>query len=133
MLTLIDTTNSSFKFGANHYRSEVVLLASSLSEHLDSADDEYAESAFAYLYDAITSSPWLIYSMGILGVLVYSESAYPQCLSVRDASIWCLMADVATEVSPSTREDILESLDMLHDDFFTRNGYRNMLNGYGGR
>lgn len=124
MLTLIDTCNSEFKFHASGYQSEIVLLASSLSEHLeDSQDDEYAESSFAYLYDSVTSSPWLIYTLGALAVLVYSEVNYPQCLSVRDSAIWCLMVDVAAEVGYSVREDILESLDMLHDDFFSRNGY----------
>ena len=124
MLTLTDTHNSDFKFTADRYQNEIVLLASSLSKHLeDSAADEYAISAFSYLYDAVTSSPWLIYTVGILGVLVYSETDYPQYLSVRDASIWCLMVDVATEVSPSVNDDILEGLYLLHDDFFRRNRY----------
>lgn len=124
-LTLIDPHNSEFKFSASHYQAEVTFLASSLSEHLeiDAAGDEYAISAFEFLYDSVCSSPWMIYTVGILGVLVYSGTPYPQCLSVRDASIWCIMVDVATEVSHSTREDILDSLDLLHSDFFSRNGW----------
>lgn len=124
MLTLTDTHNPDFKFTAPGYQSEVVLLASSLSEHLeDSADDEYAISAFSYLYDSVTSSFWLSYTIGVLGVLIYSEADYPQCLSVRDSAIWCFMSDVSREVDQSVHADILESLDMLHNDFFTRNGY----------
>lgn len=133
MLTLTDPYNPDFKFTFLGYQAEIDLLAASLSEYLEGDAESASESAFAYLYDAATSSPWLTYSNGSIAILVYTEVAYPSVLGVRDSAIWALMVDVAYQIGFGMRDEILESLRLLHDDFFSRNGYRNMSNGYGGR
>lgn len=122
-ITLVDTADSGFKFGRLAYQAEVIQLASSFSVRLEGeCVDENTD--FEFLYDSVTSSPFIIYTIGQVAILAYSEVHYPEVLSVRDSAIWCFLADVALEVSTDMQNAVTDCLAMLHDDFFYRSGYK---------
>lgn len=121
-ITIIDTADSDFRFGLIAYQAEVIQLASSFSARLEGVGAEGAEETdFDSLYDSVTSSPWIIYTIGQVAILAYSDVRYPDVLSVRDSAIWCIMVDIAT--STDMQHAVTDCLAMLHDDFFGRNGY----------
>ena len=122
-ITLIDTADSGFRFTRSAYQAEVIQLASSLSSRLEAEGEREDNTDFEFLYDAVVSSPWIIYTIGHIAVLAYSEVHYPD-LPVRDSAIWAMCMDIAQSLNVWVGADIRESLELLYDDFFARNGYK---------
>ena len=123
-ITLIDTADSGFRFTRSAYQAEVIQLASSFSARLEGADEGDDNTDFEFIYDAVVSSPWIIYTIGHIAVLAYSEVRYPEVLSVRDSAIWAMCMDISTYPDVEALSDIRESLELLYDDYLTRNGYK---------